>query len=176
MQLYKATGERKFLDTALLIYNWVNKNLKAHNGLYYDNIQVGTKRIGKAIYSYNTGTMLQSNLYLYEATRQDKYLTAAITIADSAQVFFYNDGKFRDSYWFNAVLLRAYQHLLKFNPDKKYISAFKLCLDNSLKTDLNEFHLMGESKPLDLVNQSGMLEILARFAYLEKNIRFNTLP
>jgi predicted alpha-1,6-mannanase (GH76 family) len=36
LQLYNITKEKPYLDTALLLYNWVNKYLQASNGLYYD--------------------------------------------------------------------------------------------------------------------------------------------
>ncbi len=167
LQLYKATKDRSYLDTAILLYNWVNEKLKAPNGLYYDNINVKTNKIGKAMFSYNTGTMLQSNVYLYEVTKENKYLKEAVSIADSALNYFNGNGKFRDSYWFNAVLLRGYQHLLQHKKDTKYIAAFKHCTDNALENNMNNLKLMGKDKTLDLVSQSGMLEILARLAWLE---------
>ena len=167
LQLYKATKDRSYLDTAILLYNWVNEKLKAPNGLYYDNFNVKTNKIGKAMFSYNTGTMLQSNVYLYEATKENKYLKEAVSIADSSLNYFYGTGKFRDSYWFNAVLLRGYQHLLQHKKDIKYIAAFKHCTDNALENNMNNLKLMGKDKTLDLVSQSGMLEILARLAWLE---------
>lgn len=168
LQLYQATKTKSYLDTAILLYNWVNDHLKAPSGLFYDNIQVGNKKIGKAVFSYNTGTMLQSNIYLYEITKDKKYLKEAVTIADSALLYFHEKGSFRDDYWFNAVLLRAYQHLLQYNNDKKYIKAFQVCTDFALKNNKNVLGLLGKDKPLDLVAQSGMLEILARLAFLQK--------
>ena len=172
MQLYKATGEKPYLDTAILIYNWTKKALLAPNGVYWDNVRIKDGRIGKAQFSYNTGTMLQSGLYLYEATKDKKYLVDAQRLADSSLTFFYGSGKFRDSYWFNAVLLRGYQHLLKHNSDMKYITAFKTCLNNALQNDVNEAGLLGKGKTADLVGQSGMLEILARFAQLEERYKW----
>ncbi|MCU7549599.1 glycoside hydrolase family 76 protein [Chitinophagaceae bacterium LB-8] len=168
LQLYQATKQKSYLDTALQLYKWVNDHLKAPSGLYYDNIQVGNKKIGKAIYSYNTGTMLQSNIYLYEITRDRKYLKQAVAIADSALLYFHANGTFRDDYWFNAVLLRAYQHLLQHHKDTKYIKAFQVCTDHALMKNRNPLGLMGKDKTLDLVAQSGMLEILARLAFLQK--------
>lgn len=168
LQLYEATNSRPYLDTALMLYQWVNDHLKAPSGLYYDNIEVGTNKISDAVYSYNTGTMLQSNVYLYEITKDKKYLQEAITIADASATYFYGGGNFRDDYWFNAVLLRGYCHLLKYNPDRKYIHAFQDCTINALKHNKNMSGLMGKEKPLELVPQSGMLEILARLAYLEQ--------
>jgi hypothetical protein len=40
--------------------------------------------------------------------------------------------------------------------------------DNALENNKNALGLMGKDKPMELVPQSGMLEILARLGYLEK--------
>jgi hypothetical protein len=163
LQLYKATREKKYLDTALLLYRWVNEHLRDSDGLYFDNIRLRDHRIGRAKYSYNTGTMLQANVWLYELTRERVYLQRAVAIADSACSFFYGSGKFRDGYWFNAVLLRGYQDLLKFNSNPVYLAAFERCVDESLQHDISPFTgVMGVKKQQLLVNQAGMLEILAR--------------
>ncbi|MES2807693.1 MAG: glycoside hydrolase family 76 protein [Bacteroidota bacterium] len=168
LQLYQATKQKEYLDTALQIYNWTNQKLKAPSGLYYDNINMKSGRLGKGLLSYNTGTMLQSNVYLYECTGDKKYLKEATAIADSALTYFYGRNKFRDGYWFNAVLLRSYQHLLKYNTDTKYIIGFKKCLDATLQTEKNDRGLFaGKGKIHDLVEHGGLLEILARYALLE---------
>ncbi|MEJ7677063.1 MAG: glycoside hydrolase family 76 protein [Segetibacter sp.] len=168
LQLYQSTKNKTYLDTAVMIYNWVNDELKAPSGLYYDNIDIKNKKIGKAMFSYNTGTMLQANVYLYECTADKKYLKEATAIADSSLSYFYGNNKFRDDYWFNAVLLRGYQYLLQYNDNTKYILGFKKCLDHALQYEKNEQGLFGKDKPLNLVAHGGMLEILARYASLEK--------
>ncbi len=168
LKLYEMTQEQSYLDTALMIYNWTSENLQSSTGLYYDNINTSDSSLNKTIFSYNTGTMLQSNILLYELTGENQYLEKANVIADSSLAYFYGGEKFRDHYWFNAVLLRAYQHLLKHNPDLKYILGFKKCLDNVLMDDKNEQGLFVDSDGArDLVEMGGMLEILARFAHLE---------
>lgn len=169
LQLYQATNNKMYADTALLLYNWVNLNLRSPAGLYYDNINLEKNTIDKKLYSYNTGTMLQAAVYLYECTRDKKYLQQATSIADSSINYFLADKKFKDDYWFSAVLLRAYQHLLKYNKDKKYIAAFKNCLDAAITNNKNSNGLMGNAKPLNLVAQGGMLEILARFSWLQQH-------
>ena len=172
LQLYQATKNKAYLDTALQIFNWTNEKLKTPSMLYYDNIRTKDSSISKPIFSYNTGTMLQSNVYLYECTGNKKYLQDATAIADSSLAFFYGRDKFRDSYWFNAVLLRAYQHLLKYNKDTKYIMGFKHCLDAALQNDKNELGLFnGRQGVQNLVEHGGMLEILARFAWLENQYK-----
>jgi hypothetical protein len=168
LQLYEATKDHSYLDTALLLYRWVNKTLKAPSGLYYDNMTI-KGRISTPILSYNTGTMLESNLYLYECTDDKSYLQQAVSIADSSLPYFYGGIRFRDSYWFNAVLLRGYQHLLRYDKDTKYILGFKKCLDYALQNEKNDQELFAEKgKDLDLVAHGGMLEMLARFAWMEK--------
>lgn len=165
LQLYKATGQQKYLDTALLLYHWVNAHLRDEtDGLYFDHIRTRDDRIGRAKFSYNTGTMLQSNVWLYELTRDPVYLQRAKAIADSAIRYFYGPGRFRDGYWFNAVLLRGYEDLLKFHYNPAYLDAIKRCVDHSLDNDLALTGVMGSSQQQLLVNQAGMLEILARLA------------
>ena len=170
LQMYQATKNKNYLDTALILFNWTNEKLQAPSKLYYDNIRTKDGSVDKGTLSYNTGTMLQSNIYLYECTGNKKYLTDAIEIADASLPFFYGRDAFRDDYWFNAVLLRAYQHLLKYNKDTKYILGFKKCLDHALLKEKNEQELfVGRDGVYNLVEQGGMLEILARFAWLENH-------
>lgn len=168
LQLYQATKNKAYLDTAIKIVDWTNSKLQTPEKLYWDNIRVKNGSIGKAVFSYNTGTMLEAYVYLYEITRDKKYLNEANAIAGSSLNFFYGHDKFRDGYWFNAVLLRGYQHLLKFNKDTRYIKGFKKCLDNALQTEKNDQGLFTEKNGVrNLVDQGGMLEILARYAWLE---------
>ena len=177
LQMYKATKEKKYLDTALLIFNWTNQKLQAPSGLFNDNIRVSDGSVNKGTLSYNTGTMLQSNVYLYEITKDKKYLKAATAMADSSLNFFYGRGRFRDDLWFNAVLLRGYQHLLKYNKDTKYILGFKKCVDYAIQNNKNELGLFtGRDGVRNLVDQGGMLEILARYAWLESHYNLQSQP
>ena len=91
LELYKITKQENYLDTALVLYNWVNDHLQSPNGLYYDNIKIPSLKIDSAIYTYNTGTMLQSNVLLYNITRNKKYLHEAERIASAAKQYFYKN-------------------------------------------------------------------------------------
>jgi hypothetical protein len=181
LQMYKATKQKFYLDTAIKIVKWTDSKLRTPENLYWDNIHTTDNRIGKSTFSYNTGTMLESYVYLYELTGKKEYLEQANIIADASLGYFYGSGNFRDEYWFNAVLLRGYQHLLKVNKDTKYIMAFKKCLDNALQNDKNAKGLFdstkrdGTKEARDLVAIGGMLEILARYAWLEKQYDLSKL-
>ena len=98
-------------------------------------------------------------------------------MADSSLNFFYGRGRFRDDLWFNAVLLRGYQHLLKYNKDTKYILGFKKCVDYAIQNNKNELGLFtGRDGVRNLVDQGGMLEILARYAWLESHYNLQSQP
>lgn len=168
MQLFQATNKKSYLNEAIAVYNWTNKQLRSPEHLFYDNLNVKTGAISKHFFSYNAGTMLQSNVYLYEATKDNTYLKEAIQIAQSATKYFLGSGHFRDDYWFNAVFLRGLQHLYKHNKDNQYLKAFQACTDYALANDMNGAGLMGKKKTENLVGQGGMLEILARLAWLQK--------
>lgn len=168
MQLFQATNKKSYLNEAIAVYNWTNKQLRSPEHLFYDNLNVKTGAISKHFFSYNAGTMLQSNVYLYEATKDKTYLNEAIQIAQSATKYFLGSGHFRDDYWFNAVFLRGLQHLYKHNKDNQYLKAFQACTDYALANDMNGAGLMGKKKTENLVGQGGMLEILARLAWLQK--------
>lgn len=169
LQLHHATKEQAYLDTALLLYRWTNQQLKAPNGVFYDNIEVPGGKLVKWMFSYNAGTMLQSNVYLYEATGDTAYLTEARGIAKAASAYFLSGEKFRDAYWFNAVLLRGYAHLLRHDTDTTHIAAFRACLDREILHHKSANGLFKKEKELDLVAQGGMLEMLARFAAMQRD-------
>ena len=169
LQLYKATGEKKFLDTGISLYNWVNQHLRDTEGLYWDNITYPSGKIDRRKFSYNTGTMMQSALYLYDITSDEKYLHHAKQSAAAAREYFLSGPLFQDDLWFNAVLLRAFQHLLRHDSDPSCINAFKACVDNELKNNQQPGGLFTrKGQTLNLVNQAGMLEILNRLALIRK--------
>jgi len=165
LQLYKATSEKKYLDTAILIYDWVNKNLQSPEGLYYDNIMLPSLKIDQRIYTYNTGTMLQSDVLLYQITGKEKYLASARKIAASTLNYFFKDGLFPDNYWFNAVLLRGYVELYKVDKERKYLAAFKTYANKVWNTQRDTKNLVGTRKIKSLIDQAAYLEIIARLQW-----------
>lgn len=164
LQLYQANSNKKYLETATKLYDWTNRRLRTQERLFYDNVITKNDSIDKRIYSYNTGAMLQANLYFYEITQERKYLIEAQKMAQSAAKAFYESGKFIDDYWFNAVMLRALVHLYRFDNDKNRLNLFKTCTDYALKNDQNKLGLMGKNSLINLVNQAGMVEILLRLS------------
>lgn len=167
LELYKITKQQNYLDTALILYNWVNKHLQSPDGLYYDNIRIPSLKIDSAIYTYNTGTMLQSNVLLYEITQEKKYLNEAERIASAAKQHFYKNHKLPGNYWFNAVLLRGEIALYKVDKNKDHIQFFIDDANRIWNEEKNEEGLVGKkNKRKSLIDQAAMIEIYARLAEL----------
>ena len=169
LQLYKTTHSQKYLDTALLLYNWVNKELVSPDNLYYDNIQLPSGKVDKRLYTYNAGTMLQSSVLLYHITKDRIYLTMAKKIAAASLSYFYKDKTFPGNYWFNAVLLRGYVELYKADHNKKYILAMQQYGETIWHKERSPLNLIGKHTRKELLDQAAVMEIFASLAQLSAN-------
>ncbi|HXS55602.1 MAG TPA: glycoside hydrolase family 76 protein [Hanamia sp.] len=168
LQLYNITKSKPCLDTALLLYNWVNAHLESPEGIYYDNIRIPSLKIDSATYTYNTGTMLQSNVLLYKITHEKKYLVEAQRIAKAAKNHFYKNNRLPGNYWFNVVLLRGYIELYKVDRNKSQLQFFIDDAERIWKDERDANNLLGKNNKIkSLIDQAAMIEIYARLAALE---------
>lgn len=170
LQLYKVTHKPSYLKTAIEVYDWTNKHLQARSGVYWDNIGIKTLRIGKATYTYNTGTMLESNVLLYQITKDKKYLAEAKRVAAAGREHFFKNGRLPNgNYWFNAVMLRGYQALYKIDKNKEWIDFYREDADAIWKTERDPSTNQVGTKPIKrLIDQAAMIEIYARLEELAK--------
>ena len=169
LRLYQQSKEKSYLDTAVLLYEWTKAKLLSPDWVYYDNVQIPSFKIDKRCYTYNTGTMLQSAVLLYNITREKKYLEEAQQLAAGSLSYFFKEGRFPNHYWFNAVLLRGYEELYKVDGEKKYISAFIADADKIIQTEMDAKQLVGRRQAKSLIDQAGFLEIVARLEWLKKH-------
>lgn len=170
LQLYKVTHKESYLKTALEVYEWTNKVLQAPSGVYYDNISIRSKRLGKAIFTYNTGTMLESNVLLYQITKDKKYLSEAQRVAAAGIEQFFKNGRLPNgNYWFNAVMLRGYQALYKADRNKQWIDFYHADADAIWKDERDPLtNQLGPKSEKRLIDQAAMIEIYARLEEISK--------
>ncbi|WP_207421532.1 glycoside hydrolase family 76 protein [Desertivirga brevis] len=166
LQLYKLTKDKQYLNTALSLYDWTNKHLRAPEGIYYDAIKIPSGNIDKAAYTYNTGTMLQSNALLYQLTGDVKYLKEAQTIAAAGKARFYKGNKLPNEYWFNAVMFRGYIELYKIDKNRDWIQFYIDDAERVWKEERDGRNLLGTKDHKRLIDQAGMLETYARIEQL----------
>ncbi|MDQ6477462.1 glycoside hydrolase family 76 protein [Dyadobacter sp. LHD-138] len=167
LQLYKITKKKEYLTTAVQLYEWTNKHLRGENGIFYDAIKIPSLKIDSAKYTYNTGTMLQSNVLLYVITKEKKYLEEAQLIAGSAEKYFYRNNKLPDHYWFNVVLLRGYEALYEVDRNKKQLQFFFDDAERIWKNEKDGTDLVGTKQTKTLIDQSAMMEMYGRLERLK---------
>ncbi|HEY3781009.1 MAG TPA: glycoside hydrolase family 76 protein [Fimbriimonadaceae bacterium] len=83
-RLYMAADDPGFLKTAVSLHNWVEQLKDSKDNLMFDAMSLDGK-IEKRKWTYNTALMIRSDLLLYQATRQEPYLTEAIQMAIAAK-------------------------------------------------------------------------------------------
>lgn len=172
LQLYKITHKPQYLTSALDVYNWTNKYLQAPNGIYYDNINTTTLNVSRATFTYNTGTMLQSNVLLYQITNNKKYLDEAQRIAKAGRDSFFKDGRLPNgNYWFNAVMLRGYEELYKVDKNKEWINFYMQDANAIWNSERDANNLVGINSAKRLIDQAAMLEIYSRLSIFQKTVK-----
>lgn len=163
LKLYRATKNETYFKTGLALYNWAQLKLQAPSGVYYDNLQLPAGTVDKRTYTYNSGTMLESAVLLYQITGNKQYKEEAQRVAAASLDHFYKEGRFPKHYWFNAVLLRGYEALAQADGNKKYLQAFERYAE--LEWPLFE-NRPADSK-MELLQWAGYLEICSRLAQMQ---------
>ncbi len=165
LRLYEITKNKEFLITALKLYNWVYKYLRSEIGIYWDAIKpLRFNQIDKATFAYNSGTMLEANVWMYKATKGVHYLAEAERMAEASFGYFYGNGTRDSSYWFNTVLLRGYEALYQITKDKRYMIAMATYGEKVWRYERDGFNLVGLGHQKELLHQAGMVEFYARLA------------
>ena len=169
LQLYKINHRQGCLDTALQIYRWTNRRLQAPEGVFYDNIKTATGAVSRATYTYNTGTMLQANVLLYQITRSPGYLQEAQRIAAAGKTLFFRNGRLPSgNYWFNAVFFRGYEALYELDKNKAWLDFVRQDADAIWETERDDQNGLGPKPVKRLIDQAAMIEIYARLARLAR--------
>lgn len=178
-KLFKATGDKRFLDLGKTLYLWTKENLQDENDfVYFDNINLKGK-VDSTKYSYNSGQMIQAAVLLYKATHDPTFLEdARKTAAGSYDFFFktYPDTDFPrlsdGNIWFHAVMLRGFIELYELDKDKEYINTFKKNLNFAWHNMRDENGLFSQNWSLNknersqkwLLNQFAIAEMYARLS------------
>ncbi len=186
LKIYKASGDRYYLQQGIRFYEWMYKNLRDSAGLYVNDIKTATGKVNPVYYTYNTGSMLEAAMVLYAITGEKKYYTQASQTALSAYDYFGKPQEgmrsaFCDLPWFATILFRGYAAYYAVNKNTKYLTAIIAQVDHAWNnSDPNGLlnHDWSEArdtagKPKWLLDEACIAEIYARMALLnikQKNL------
>lgn len=178
-KLYEATLDPYYLETTRSIYNWMMKyllipqtNIIANSWLCRRD---GGVREDKP-YTYNTGTVIQAAVSLYNATGEQKYLDEAKMLCQGSADFFfhYTDDGIPYTYnipWFDVVLFRGYQDYFNATGDRSYADILIKALDYAWDNARDSMGLVcndwtgrkdEQKKPKWLLDSSCIIEFMAR--------------
>ncbi|MBK5720807.1 glycoside hydrolase family 88 protein [Dysgonomonas sp. Marseille-P4677] len=190
LKLYQATKEQQYLDYGLKSYNWVMNTLRDDSlniiwNSLLTTVNLPSGEVQKHAYTYNTGTMIQSAVRLYNITQDEKYLNQAKALAEGSHSYYFGkteDGipYVKDMPWFTIVLLRGYQELYEIDQNPKYVNAIIELGDWAWENarDSNGLFFndwtgrVDQSKqPKWILDESCMAELYARIAQIKKESR-----
>lgn len=181
LKLYQGTKDPYYLTWGQRFYNWMHTSLLDSTGVYA-NDRKATGALNRVFYTYNSGSMLESAVLLYQFTGDKRYLNQAEQLAKAAFVHF----KKRphpapmaiqiDLPWFVTVLFRGYDALYRVNGDYQYVARIKESLDYAWQHSRDQYGLVTHSwmpdpkelaKPKWLLDQACIAELYARLSLLE---------
>jgi hypothetical protein len=182
LKLYKATKDEQYLIWGKRFYNWMHTNLRDSIGLYCNDRKTANDSLNKVYYTYNSGSMLEASVMLYQFTKQKVYLSEARQIAASSLAFFGKKTKegrvsVLDLPWFVLVLFRGYESLYKLDRNPKYVNVIIDNVDYAWKKAKDNYGLINNSwdkvsgtqmtSPKWLLDEACMIEFYARIALLQ---------
>jgi hypothetical protein len=182
LKLYKATHDKQYLAWGKRFYNWMYANLRDSAGLYCNDRKTADSSLNRVYYTYNSGSMLEASVLLYQFTKEKKYLSEARQIAGSSLAFFGKKTQaghisVLDLPWFVLVLFRGYESLYKIDKNPKYINVIIENVDYAWNQTKDNFGLINNNwnrmvnsekiSPKWLLDEACMVEFYARIALLK---------
>ncbi len=182
LKLYKATHDEQYLQWGQRFYNWMFTNLRDSVGLYCNDRKTADNSLNKVYYTYNSGSMLEASVLLYQFTKEQKYLDEARLIAAASLAFFgkrTSDARTTvlDLPWFVLVLFRGYESLYRVDGNPAYVNVIIENVDYAWRHSKDNYGLIQnrwsdvndkeKSAPKWLLDQACMVEFYARIALLK---------
>jgi len=186
LKLYQSTKEEKYPKEGKLFYDWMMTHLEDSTlHIIWNSLSTVNGKTDKVFYTYNTGTMIQSSVRLYNITGEKKYLNNAKCLAEGSYRYFVKKSESGFSYiddlpWFNIVLFRGYQELFEVDRNPKYINAIISGADWAWENARDKCGLIykdwtgrkdEKKQPKWLLDESCMAELYARIAIIKGEIK-----
>ncbi|RZK21366.1 MAG: hydrolase [Pedobacter sp.] len=182
LKLYQASNDPVYLNWAKRFYQWMQARLRNPQGIYYNDVKMDGKP-NATYYTYNTGSMLESAVLLYEFTKDPAYLKEAQFVAASSYQFFSRAENGLRSFnidlpWFVTVLFRGYEALYKIDHNPKYIQAVARDLDRAWAKSVDQYGFLtakwasdetSKRKPKWLLDEACIAELYGRIGLLNLN-------
>jgi Glycosyl hydrolase family 76 len=162
VQLYRITGNVKYLQFAEMAYEWVRRCLLQPSGLYADHISPRGV-VEPMLWSYNQGTMIGAGTLLYQVTGNGAYLYQARQTAKAALAYFTPERLGSEIPFFPSVYFRNLLYLdsvTRDPPGPKIAQAYVDYAWQNLRLSDNLF-VSGSPASAQLLVQAAIVQIYA---------------
>ncbi|WP_158796912.1 glycoside hydrolase family 76 protein [Pedobacter sp. L105] len=181
LKIYQATKDPHYLNWGEKFYGWMYEHLRDSSGVYDNDIKPDGK-VNKTFWTYNSGSMLEASVLLYQFTGNKLYLKQAQQLAISTYTQFKSASPdspllFKiDLPWFVTILFRGYEALYLQDGNKQYITAVEKDLNYAWQHSRDQYGLLTHSwkpnpadlkKPKWLLDENCIAELYARLYRLK---------
>ncbi|MCR5890927.1 glycoside hydrolase family 76 protein [Hymenobacter sp. J193] len=182
LKIYQGSKNRYYLDWGRKLYGWMYQNLRDSTGVYSNDKKLDGK-VNRTFWTYNSGSMLEAGVLLYQLTGEKHYLTEAQQLAKDAYRHFSlvphpapHTLKI-DLPWFVTVLFRGYEALYRQDGNYQYVGAIEQDLNYAWEHARDANGLFTSSwtanpdelkKPKRLLDEGCIAELYARLSALQK--------
>jgi uncharacterized protein YyaL (SSP411 family) len=180
LKIYEGSKDSYYLQWGKRFYDWMRTNLSDSTGVYWNDKKMNGD-VNRTYWTYNSGSMLEASVLLYEFTRQKEYMKEAERIAKGSFHYFTRQNKnpnhllHIDLPWFVTVLYRGYEKLYQQNGDRTYINAIIRSLDYAWENARDKNGLVTSdwtadpeklTNPKRLLDEGCIAELYARISRL----------
>ncbi|AMR32295.1 hydrolase [Mucilaginibacter sp. PAMC 26640] len=181
LKIYKGCKDKYYLEQGKKFYQWMYQTLRdSTTGVVTNDVKLDGKQ-NRTFWTYNTGSLLEAAVMLYQFTGEKQYLQQAKLLAADSYNYFTavphdkNLIHHIDLPWFVAVLFRGYEALYKVDGNYKYVSAIEHDLNYAWVNAKDKYSLTTHSwlpKPDELnkskwlLDEACVAELYARLSIL----------
>jgi rhamnogalacturonyl hydrolase YesR len=180
LKIYQGSKEPYYLDQGKKFYSWMYNTLRDSTGVIVNDIKPGGK-LNRTFWTYNTGSLIEAAVLLYQFTGEKRYLQQAQQMAADSYKHFSkvphdkNLTLHIDLPWFVTVLFRGYEALYHVDGNYKYIAAVEKDLNYAWLNTRDQYGYTSHSwtpkpdemkKPKWLLDEACIAELYARLSLL----------
>jgi rhamnogalacturonyl hydrolase YesR len=183
LKIYQGSKDKYYLEQGKKFYSWMYKTLRdPATGIIANDVKLDGKQ-NLTFYTYNTGSLLEAAVMLYQFTGEKQYLEQAEQLAADSYKYYTgvphnkNLTMYIDLPWFVTVLFRGYEALYKVNGNYQYITAIEKDLNYAWQNARDQYGLATNNwtanpdvlkKPKWLLDEACIAELYARLSILHK--------
>ncbi|WP_158827706.1 glycoside hydrolase family 76 protein [Mucilaginibacter lacusdianchii] len=182
LKIYQGCKEKYYLEQGKKFYNWMYDTLRdSTTGIITNDVKIDGKQ-NRTFWTYNTGSVIEAAVMLYQFTGEKQYLEQAKQLA--ADSYKYYSGVPHDKNlilhidlpWFVTVLFRGYEALYKVDHNDKYVAAVEHDLNYAWQNTRDQYGFTTHSwtpkqdeikKPKWLLDEACIAELYARLSILK---------